>query len=267
MSEIVTFSDRKQKGTFAQIKLDDGKRILVSLTQTEIVILKLAFAVIPAGNIFKHDISEFLDFFCVRVKQIGMNGSLLKAIVEYILPCKTLDEVAAKLNTVIDGHSDPRVRAEVQRTLEKQLSELFSSESPKEPSQEDAILSKLDARSVFSMSRAQWNENVRRAVIAGKAKGIARGSDETGLAMASATSAGELVVMPNFSGEGLKPDFITVVVGYRDPMYSLPSDSVLNDAIEASKRQMEPEYIVIGNIGRGEGWVTISFSIMETAEA
>ncbi len=43
MSNIITFSDRKPSGTFAQIKLDDGKRILVSFTQTEIAILKLAF--------------------------------------------------------------------------------------------------------------------------------------------------------------------------------------------------------------------------------
>jgi len=43
MSDIINFSDRKPSGTFSQIRLDDGKRILVSFTQTEIAILKLAF--------------------------------------------------------------------------------------------------------------------------------------------------------------------------------------------------------------------------------
>lgn len=126
MSEVINFSDRKQSGTFSQIKLDDGKRILVSFTQTEIAILKLVFGgIIPTGNIFKHNISEFLDFFCVRVKQIGVNGSLLEAVVEYILPSKNMEEVAAKLNTVINGHNDPKVKAEVQHKLQKQVSELF----------------------------------------------------------------------------------------------------------------------------------------------
>lgn len=126
MSEIINFSDRKPSGTFSQIKLDDGKRILVSFTQTEIAILKLAFGgMIPTGNIFKHDISEFLDFFCVRVKQIGVNGSLLEAVVEHILPCKNMEEVAAKLKAVVAGFDDPKVRAEVQQKLQKQVSELF----------------------------------------------------------------------------------------------------------------------------------------------
>lgn len=126
MSDIINFSDRKPSGTFSQIRLDDGKRILVSLSQTEIAIMKLAFGgMIPTGNIFKHDISEFLDFFCVRVKQIGINGSLLEAVVEYILPCKNMDEVAVKLNKVVEGHDDPKIKAEIQQNLQKQVSDLF----------------------------------------------------------------------------------------------------------------------------------------------
>lgn len=129
MSEIINFSDRKPTGTFSQIKLDDGKRILVSLTQTEIAIMKLAFGgMIPTGSIFKHDISEFLDFFCVRVKQIGIDGSLLQAVVDYILPCKNMDEVVAKLNAVVEGHDNPAVKAEIQKKLQGQVSDLFMNE-------------------------------------------------------------------------------------------------------------------------------------------
>lgn len=129
MSEIINFSDRKSTGTFSQIKLDDGKRILVSLTQTEIAIMKLAFGgMIPTGSIFKHDISEFLDFFCVRVKQIGINDSLLQAVVDYILPCKNMEEVITKLNAVIEEHDDPTVKAEVQKKLQEQVSDLFMKE-------------------------------------------------------------------------------------------------------------------------------------------
>lgn len=127
MSEIINFSDRKPSGTFSQIKLDDGKRILVSFTQTEIAILKLAFrGMIPTGKIFKHDISEFLDFFCVRVKQIGINGSLLEAVVDYILPSKNMDDVIAKLNTIVKGFDDPAVKLEIQQNLQKQVYKLFA---------------------------------------------------------------------------------------------------------------------------------------------
>ena len=127
MSDVITFSDRKPSGTFAQIKLDDGKRILVSFTQTEIAIFKLAFGgMIPTGKIFKHDIGEFLDFFCVRIKQIGINGSLLEAVVDYILPCKNMDEVVGKLNAVVEGYDNPAVKTDIQQKLKKQVYSLFT---------------------------------------------------------------------------------------------------------------------------------------------
>lgn len=126
MSDIITFSDRKPGGTFAQIRLDDNKRILVSFTQTEIAILKLAFrGMIPTRKIFKHDISDFLDFFCVRIKQIGVNGSLLEAVVDYILPCKNIDEVVGRLNAVVEGYDNPTVKTDIQQKLQKQVYKLF----------------------------------------------------------------------------------------------------------------------------------------------
>ena len=127
MSDIINFQDRTKLGTFSQIKLGDGKRILVSLTQTEIAILRLAFGGnIPIGKIFKHNVSEFLDFFCVRVKQIGIEGSLLKAVVDYILPCKNMEEVAEKMNVVVDGHNDPTIKKDIQKKLQKQVCGLYS---------------------------------------------------------------------------------------------------------------------------------------------
>ena len=127
MSEIITFSDRRPSGTFSQIRLDNGKSILVSFTQTEIVIFKLAFGgSIPTGKIFKHDISEFLDFFCVRVEQIGIDGSLLEAVVRYILPCTNMEEVAEKMNVVLKGYDDPAVKADIQQKLQKQVHKLFT---------------------------------------------------------------------------------------------------------------------------------------------
>jgi Lhr-like helicase len=126
MSKIINFSDRNPSGTFYQIQLDDGKRILVSFTQNEIAILKLIFGgAIPIKKIFKHNIEEFLDFFCVRVKQIDINDSLLKAVVDYILPCKNIEEVTKKLNMVIEGYNNPSIKADIQEKLEKQVYKLF----------------------------------------------------------------------------------------------------------------------------------------------
>lgn len=127
MSDIITFLDRKPGGTFAQIRLDDGKRILVSFTKTELAILKLAFrGSIPTSKVFKHDISEFLDFFCVRIEQIGINGSFLDAVVRYILPCKNMEEVAEKMDAVVDGHNDPTIKEDIQKKLQKQVYGLYS---------------------------------------------------------------------------------------------------------------------------------------------
>ncbi len=127
MNEIITFSDRQPNGTFSQIRLDDGKRILVSFTQTEITIFKLAFGgFIPRGKIFKHDISEFLDFFCVRVEQIGIDDSLLEAVVQYILPCKNMKEVVEKMNIVVKGYDNPTVKADIEQKLQKQVQKFFT---------------------------------------------------------------------------------------------------------------------------------------------
>lgn len=126
MSEIITYSDRKPAGTFCQLKLDDGKRVLISFTQTEIAIIKLGLGgIIPRGNVFKHDIEEFLEFFSVRVEQVDFNGSLLEAVVHYLIPCKGMEEVIEKLNLVIAGYDNPKVKAEVQKKIKKQVIELL----------------------------------------------------------------------------------------------------------------------------------------------
>ena len=37
-----------------------------------------------------------------------------------------MDEVTTKLNSVVEGHSDPTVKLEIQQKLQKQVSGLFS---------------------------------------------------------------------------------------------------------------------------------------------
>jgi hypothetical protein len=121
------------------------------------------------------------------------------------------------------------------------------------------ILSKDDAGAIFAMTRAEWTENVRRAVMGGAAR--ATGSPESGLAMVTNTRAGELFVRPNYNGEG-RPDFIHVTVGYSST--TVLTDAVLNDAIKLAEQQMEPEYEVTGHAERLKGGVAVHLVITET---
>lgn len=120
------------------------------------------------------------------------------------------------------------------------------------------ILSKDDAGAIFAMTRAEWTENVRRAVMGGAAR--ATGSPESGLAMVTNTGAGELFVRPDYSCEG-RPDFIHVTVGYRSA--TVLTDAVLNDAIKLAEQQMEPEYEVTGHAERLKGGVAVHLVITE----
>ena len=111
------------------------------------------------------------------------------------------------------------------------------------------------------MTRAQWVVNVREAVIAGAA--TAMGTPETGLSMAMSRPTGELMVRLDFSAQALRPDFIQVTVGYHYPTAAALTDAALNDAIQAAKRQMAPEYEVIGNVERITGGAIVLFIIVE----
>lgn len=123
------------------------------------------------------------------------------------------------------------------------------------------ILSKDDARAIFAMTRAEWVENVRRAVMAGAAK--ATGSpDSGGVTMHTSNQTGHLSVRPDYSDDG-RPDFILVTVGYRAPTAGLLSDAALDEAIEQAEKQMAPEYEVMGTVERLDGGVAIFFTIME----
>jgi hypothetical protein len=123
------------------------------------------------------------------------------------------------------------------------------------------ILSKEDARAIFAMTRAEWVENVRQAVMAGAAR--ATGKPESGgVTMVTTTQAAELFVRPDYSDEG-RPDFILLTVGFRSPTAERLSDAALDDAINLAARQMEPEYEVTGRAERLEGGAAVFFTIME----
>lgn len=124
------------------------------------------------------------------------------------------------------------------------------------------ILSKDDARELFSTTKEQWLARVRLTVAAGMARPM--GAPETGFGMAVTTPEGDLlIVRPSYGMNEQKPDFIQVTVGYRHPRGALLTDSLLKEAIQTAKAQMEPEYDVIGNFERIRGGLSVFFFITE----
>jgi hypothetical protein len=122
------------------------------------------------------------------------------------------------------------------------------------------ILSKDDARTLFTMTKEQWVLNVQQAVVAGAAK--AMGSPETELSMVMHTTDGDLlIVRPNYVGNLQVPKFLQVMVGYQGQRAALLTESSIQDIIEVTQEQMAPDFRVIGNAEQAQGGIILSFII------
>lgn len=101
MAEIQTYQDGTPRGTFSQIKLDDGNKIMVSLTQTEIAIFKVGFLGIPKGTLWKHDMDTFLDvIYPEGPASKNADRSVLEIAVEVAMQCATMEEVKEKFSNL-----------------------------------------------------------------------------------------------------------------------------------------------------------------------
>lgn len=101
MAEIQTFQDGTPRGTFSQIKLDDGNKILISLTQTEIAIFKIGFLSIPKGVLWKEKIDKFLDtIYPDGPSSKNADKSVLEIAVDLVTQCKTMEEIKEKFNSL-----------------------------------------------------------------------------------------------------------------------------------------------------------------------
>lgn len=101
MAEIQTYQDGTPRGTFSQIKLDDGNKIMISLTQAEIAIFKVGFLGIPKGTLWKQDISTFLDIIYPEgPASKNANRSVLEIAVELATQCATMEEIKEKFSNL-----------------------------------------------------------------------------------------------------------------------------------------------------------------------
>ena len=99
MPEIKTFQDGTAMGTFSQINFDDGSKILISLTQTEIAIFKVGFLSMTKGILWKENMNEFLDIIYPEgPKSKDANKSVLQISVDLAIQCTTTEEVVEKFS-------------------------------------------------------------------------------------------------------------------------------------------------------------------------
>ncbi|MGC2456312.1 MAG: hypothetical protein WA592_26505 [Pseudolabrys sp.] len=124
---------------------------------------------------------------------------------------------------------------------------------------DDAILSKSDARAMFAFSRPQWEANVAAVVTAGL--GRATGSPATGIGVTLKTPDGAVQTLPVYVGSDAKPNKLLVTVEYSGFPAGVLSDAGVQASIAKAKQEMLPEYIVSGDFKRAAGEIAIFFTI------
>lgn len=96
MSKIITYKDEGPKGVYSQLKLDSGKRILVSIGDGVVKIYKMGFGgMLPVKTVWgPKSIAETALLVADSKKPAR---SLLEATVNRISDCETIDDVLARL--------------------------------------------------------------------------------------------------------------------------------------------------------------------------
>lgn len=97
MAIKITYSKDQPAGTFCQLKLDSGERILISIAQTGLKIYKLSFfGFFPTKVLWElDDVKELVKIF-VDVEKPFTHP--LDNIIDYLNDCKNIDEAIRKLN-------------------------------------------------------------------------------------------------------------------------------------------------------------------------
>lgn len=104
MSKIITYKCNSS-GKFCQIKLDDGNRILISMSQEGARVYKLKWGgLLPSETIFDIATSDLFSdvykFAMERLTEKSLAPDLLDVFKEILLPCKSLAEVKNELDKV-----------------------------------------------------------------------------------------------------------------------------------------------------------------------
>jgi hypothetical protein len=92
MSEIVTYKNAGTSGVYAQIRLDSGERLLLSMAQTGFRVSKLLLGVIPTQTVW--------DILAKLTDQADPMKHPLDVAIMKVKGCGSIDEVKGTLNAL-----------------------------------------------------------------------------------------------------------------------------------------------------------------------
>ncbi len=118
----------------------------------------------------------------------------------------------------------------------------------------EGIYSKADAAQMFEMSVSDWNANVM--AVQTQAIGQALGNPTDGFGMAIQTPDGYLIVRPNYRVPA-KPEFLSVTIGFPPAQAQYLTEEMLQEVVDLSIRQLEPEFVMTAEIEKVEGGIAI----------
>jgi hypothetical protein len=90
MGYVKTFEDQSKMGTFSQINLEDGNKVLISFTQSEAAVFKVGFLGFPGKKLWSMDMDKLIS---IIVKKASGDDTLLETLVKVLVVCETLEEV------------------------------------------------------------------------------------------------------------------------------------------------------------------------------
>ena len=124
----------------------------------------------------------------------------------------------------------------------------------------EGIYSKTDAALMFEMSVSDWNANVMAVQTQGI--GQALGNPTDGFGMAIQTPDGYLIVRPNYRTPA-KPEFLSVTIGFPPAQVQYLTEEMLQEVVNLSIKQLEPEFVMTAEIEKVEGGIAIMAIIRE----
>ena len=113
---------------------------------------------------------------------------------------------------------------------------------------------------MFTMSVSDWNANVMAVQTQGI--GQALGNSTDGYGMAIQTPDGYLIVRPNCRTPA-KPEFLSVTIGFPPAQAQYLTEEMLQDVVNLSIKQLEPEFVMTAEVEKVEGGIAIMAIIRE----
>ena len=108
-------------------------------------------------------------------------------------------------------------------------------------SDDEMILSKQGAKSMFSMAKEDWIQNVKNAKNAGVTLPC---PDKENLSLCMDVGTAFMATVPNYLPGEIYPHILNVVIQYKIPNFL--TEKEFEKVVEKSKKEMSPEFNVDG---------------------